>query len=84
MQGVLAGFSGYSRIVERGCAFEFTDNTQGMFAALATLRSNAQLFAQVGHPSGTFATDFANLAVSNLSADAYVHRESSVVANLKR
>ena len=75
--------SGQRGIDEGGRALEFADNTQGMATTLATLRGNAQLLANVRHAAGPFATNFANLAVSDLSADAYVHGKSSVAMQFK-
>ena len=68
---------------EGGYSLELTDNTPSVLATLATVGSNTKLVTQVGHTAGTFATNFTNLTIGNLAANAHVHGISSKLANHK-
>lgn len=71
------------RIDEGGRSLELTDNTSSMLATLATVGGNTKFVTQVGHTAGAFATNFTNLTIGNLAANANVHGMSSKLANHK-
>lgn len=61
--------------VYKGCRFvEFVHDSASEFTAFATFAGHAEFAAYICHATGTTATEIANLVVSHLPADTYVHK----------
>ena len=60
----------------------FLDDVLGEFATLATFTGDSQLGLNVSKIAGTTSTDIADLVVSNLSANTYVHGKPQCRANI--